>query len=201
MYSPVGLLFPQRDAWWRTGGPAWNLGRRMYSPVGLLLPQLGAWAQDVLPGGTPFAAAGRMVAQGGGAELDRAMVPRARPASLGHVAIYDPAPGIRRFGSPGSPRQKYQVYYQVFPQVQMSCPWPAPNTTAACSKHHSSLLQTPQQPAPNTTAACRKHHSSLPQTPQQPAANTSQLEAAAMSARRGGDAPNSSSAKMPNAHT
>eukprot|EP00665_Eupelagonemidae_sp_cell47_P012056 gene12056-biopygen5611 len=74
-FPAVGRMVAQGDA---NGGPPWKLRIRMYSPVVLPFPQPGACgahggagsreggsplepeAQDVLPGGTPVPAAGRM---------------------------------------------------------------------------------------------------------------------------------------------
>merc|ERR1739841_70883 len=83
VYSPVGLLFPQRGAWrrrvaprgvlvgtWGAGcTPRWDSFSRSWAHGGAGWRQGGSLleseAQDVLPGGTPFPAVGRMVAQGG----------------------------------------------------------------------------------------------------------------------------------------
>eukprot|EP00665_Eupelagonemidae_sp_cell47_P016337 gene16337-biopygen304 len=64
VYSPVDLLLPHLGAWWRKahGGARWRVGDLPSDP----------WAWGVLTGGPPFAAARRMVAQGG----TRAISPR-----------------------------------------------------------------------------------------------------------------------------
>eukprot|EP00665_Eupelagonemidae_sp_cell47_P009347 gene9347-biopygen11895 len=112
VYSPVGLLFPQRGACGADGGAGWRQGGPPLEPE----PK----ARGVLPRGTPFLAAGRMVAHGG-AKGDPPLEPKARGVLPRGTTF--PAAGrmVAQGGAKGAPlgNLRHGVYSPVgllFPQ-------------------------------------------------------------------------------------